>query len=352
MDKHPNSSRIFDLDEIMPQTENPLGSITRMDADNFPILRGMAGSLLRLKKKGSLQIPHWHINSVELNYCLSGKARMTMYGNGKKDAFILNPGQLTFVPKGYWHDIENIGEEELKVIMVHDDERPTQISLTESVQSLPKDILNSIFGLSQQAVFSQLENNGFFDYIVASLHTDETGGNITNAKNSESETNPYTINLRAMEPQIQTPGGIARLGSTPYFPILKGLSVFVLDLEPRGIIEPHTHPNAGELNYVIDGKVRFTILGPNNEVETGEMGKGQVFFVPAGYFHYLQNSDYSRQGIVASFFSNESPQFIGLVGAMSSYSNEVIEAVFSKESGFFKDFPHVVKNIFISAETK
>ena len=81
------------------------------------------------------------------------------------------------------------------------------------------------------------------------------------------------------------------------------------------------------------------------------MSKGQVFFVPAGYFHYLQNSDYSHQGTVASFFSNESPQFIGLVGAMSSYSNEILEAVFNKDSGFFKDLPHLVKNIFISAET-
>ncbi len=99
-----------------------------------------------------------------------------------------------------------------------------------------------------------------------------------------------------------------------YFPILVGLSVFVIDLEPSGLIEPHTHPNAGELNYVIEGKVRFTILGPKGEIETNEMSKGQVFFVPAGYFHYLENTDSSNHGTVASFFSNESPQFLGLVG--------------------------------------
>ena len=114
MNEHSNSSRVFDLDAIGSQTENDLGSITRMDADNFPILEGMGGSLLRLRK-GIIQIPHWHTNSVELNYCLSGKAKMTIYGNGQKATFIINQGQLTFVPKGYWHDIENIGEEELKV---------------------------------------------------------------------------------------------------------------------------------------------------------------------------------------------------------------------------------------------
>lgn len=350
MNEHAKSSWVFDLDGIDPQIDNTFGSMTQMDAHNFPILAGMGGSLLRLKK-GGMQVPHWHTNSVELNYCLSGKAKMTVYGNGQKSDFTINQGQLTFVPKGYWHDIENIGEEELKVIIIHDAERPSQISLTESVQSLPKEILNSIFSLNPQGLFNQLGNNKFFDGIVNKTLSDKLENDITTAKNSEGVSNPYTINLGAMEPQIQTAGGVARLGSIPYFPILKDLSVFVLDLEPRGIIEPHTHPNAGELNYVIDGKVRFTILGPNNEIETNEMGKGQVFFVPEGYFHYLQNADYSNQGTVASFFSNESPQFIGLVGAMSSYSDDALEAVFSKESGFFKDLPHLVKNIFISAET-
>jgi oxalate decarboxylase len=140
-------------------------------------------------------------------------------------------------------------------------------------------------------LFNKLGNNKFFDRIVDNTLSDKLENNIITAKNSESVSNPYTINLGAMEPQIQTAGGVARSGSIPYFPILKDLSVFVLDLEPRGIVEPHTHPNAGGLNYVIDGKVRFTILGPNNEIETNEMGKGQVFFVPEGYFHYLQNTE-------------------------------------------------------------
>ena len=139
-------------------------------------------------------------------------------------------------------------------------------------------------------------------------------------------------------------------GSTPYFPVLSGLSV-LYELEPSGIIEPHTHPNAGELNYVIEGKVRFTILGPKGEIEKNEMRKGQVFFVPAGYFHYLENLDSSRIGTVASFFSNESPQFLGLVGGLSSYSNTVLGAMFNKDSDFFNGLPRLVKNVLVAART-
>jgi oxalate decarboxylase len=163
--------------------------------------------------------------------------------------------------------------------------------------------------------------------------------------------NPYIIDLGATDPQVRTPGGIARLGSNPYFPILLGISVFVLDLEPSGIIEPHTHPNAAELNYVIEGKVRFTILGPKGEIETNEMVKGQVFFVPVGYFHYLENSDNSKTGSVASFFSNESPQFLGLVGGLSSYSNTTLGTMFNKDSEFFNNLPRLVKNVLIAAKT-
>lgn len=350
MNEQTNSSWIFDLDGINPQNNNLMGNITRMNADNFPILSGMSGSLLRLKK-GGVQSPHWHVNSAELNYCLSGKAKMTIYGNAQKFTFTITAGQLTFVPKGYWHDIENSGSEELKVIMVYENERLQDISVAESVYALPKQVLNSIFSLRSSGLFDQLESKKSFDEIVESRQIKLSENSLSDVGNDESVSNPYTINLGSTDPQVQTPGGIARLGSNPHFPILLGLSVFVLDLEPSGIIEPHTHPNAAELNYVIEGKVRFTILGPKGEIETREMRKGQVFFVPAGYFHYLENSDSSKRGTVASFFSNESPEFLGLVGGLSSYSNTVLGAMFNKDSDFFNELPRVIKNILIAAGT-
>lgn len=95
---------------------------------------------------------------------------------------------------------------------------------------------------------------------------------------SEIETpNPHKLNLGGITPQIQTSGGTGALGSITYFPILSGLALFLIGLKPSGIVEPHTHPNAAELNYVINGKVRFTVFGPNGKVETSEIGQGQVF---------------------------------------------------------------------------
>lgn len=58
----------------------------------------MGFSLLRLRK-GEIQSPHWHVNSAELNYCLFGKTKLTIYGNSQEFTFTTCIGQLTFVYK-------------------------------------------------------------------------------------------------------------------------------------------------------------------------------------------------------------------------------------------------------------
>ncbi|MDN5847230.1 MAG: cupin domain-containing protein [Candidatus Nitrosocosmicus sp.] len=348
-------NRTFDLDNAEPEFSNLLGSISSMNVNNFPILSGMGASLLRLKE-GGVNEPHWHTNAAELNYCIAGKAEITIYGNNAhKDAFIINPGQLTFIPTGYWHDVQSIGEEGLKLVMVYDNDNPQYLGISGSVGSLPTRVLNSIFGLTSPAFFDQLNYQLPKDVIFGSNKiniTEQNNNSNNNGNDVDNTSNPYSLNLGNMDPQIKTNGGNARLGSIPFFPILRGLSVFVIDLKPKGIIEPHTHPNAGELNYVIDGKVRFTAYGPNGEIGTSEIHKGQVFFVPAGYFHYLENSDDSNSGTVASFFSNENPEFIGMVGGLSSYSDKVLGTVFTKAPDFFSALPRQIKNVLIAAGTE
>ena len=45
---------------------------------------------------------------------------------------------------------------------------------------------------------------------------------------------------------------------------------------------------------------------------------------------------------VASFFGNEKPEFIGFVGCLSAYSNEVLGSVF-KDPKFFSNLPLLEK---------
>ncbi len=103
-----------------------------MNADNFPILSEM-GAVLLLLKKGGVREPHWHPNASELGYCITGNARMTIFlTNARHATFAINPGQLIFIPRGYWHDIENIGKEEAKFVIVYNNERPEDLGITGS----------------------------------------------------------------------------------------------------------------------------------------------------------------------------------------------------------------------------
>ena len=349
MNKQSSSIHIFDLDGAKPQFQSVTGSRTIMNADNFPILAGMGAVLLRLQK-GGVREPHWHTNAAELSYCITGNAKMTIYSpNARRDTFTINPGQLTFVPTGHWHDLENIGNEEAKFVIVYNNERPEDLGISGSVGSMSARVLDRIFGINPPGFFDQLNYKSTQDVIFGPKPA--VFSSTSQVQPLNTNTNSHTLNFAGITPQIQTPGGTGSLGMSADFPILSGLALFLINLKSSGIIEPHTHPNAAELNYVINGKVRFTVFGPSGEVETSEIDKGQVFFVPAGYFHYLENPDSISAGTVASFFNNENPEFIGLVGGLSAYSNEVLGSMFNKDPKFFSNLPRLDKDVFIASGT-
>jgi oxalate decarboxylase len=241
--------------------------------------------------------------------------------------------------------LENIGEEEVKFVIVYDSERPGDLGVSGSVGSLSARVLDRMFGTNPPGFFDQLNYTSIQDVTMGSKPVD-----FSSTSNVEVP-NAHKFNLGGITPQIQTPGGTAALGMANDFPILAGLACFLLVLKPSGIVEPHTHPNAAELNYVINGKVRFTVFGPNGEAETSEISQGQVFFVPPGFFHYLENPDNVNGNNVVSFFDNENPEFIGIVGGLSAYSNEVLGSTFNKDPKFFSNLPKLDKNVFIASGT-
>ncbi|MDQ3902658.1 MAG: hypothetical protein M3247_03250, partial [Thermoproteota archaeon] len=78
--------------------------------------------------------------------------------------------------------------------------------------------------------------------------------------------NYHKFNLKAFSPTIQSGGSTISLGNANNFGILEGLACYLLTLKPKGIREPHWHPNAAELDYVISGRARVTIFGPGDNV--------------------------------------------------------------------------------------
>jgi oxalate decarboxylase len=345
------SPHVFNLDITIPQISNISGSRTIVNADNFSIFNGngMATYLLRLKK-GAVYEPHWHPNAAELSYCINGRAVMTIFSpNAGYDSFTIDPGELVFVPRGYIHDIENISDQEAKFVAAFNYEQPQEIGISGSVGSMPDRVLNATFGIKPPTtLFNGFNNKSPKDIVIGSKPANVLEPAASTTTNSMTRiADPHKFNLEGIPPQVQTTGGTVALGNANTFPILNGLACYSLRLKPNGIREPHWHPNAAELDYVIEGRARMTILSPGGSADTFEVNSGQIVFIPPAYFHYIENPDSINNMHFAVFFGHEKPEDIGISGALSAYSNEVLAAVFNLDPKYFDKLPKLEEDVFV-----
>ena len=97
--------------------ENDFGSIRRVTADNFPILAGMSMKRI-VVNPGAMRTPHWHANTNELTYCVSGTSLVSVLDNGSRfTSFTISAGEMFHIDSGSLHHIENIGTEPAEFIV-------------------------------------------------------------------------------------------------------------------------------------------------------------------------------------------------------------------------------------------
>lgn len=76
--------------------------------------------------------------------------------------------------------------------------------------------------------------------------------------------------------------------SATQIPAMVGGSVAELLMTKGHIREPHWHPNAWELDVVIEGQVVVSILNPDtSQLINNLAGPGQVVFIPMGWLHWI-----------------------------------------------------------------
>ena len=85
----------------------------------------------------------------------------------------------------------------------------------------------------------------------------------------------HTFDIKSTKSQAICNGGSRTIANSDNFPILRGMAMYSLKLDRGGIREPHWHPNAAELDYVINGRARMTIFSPGGNIDTFEVGPDQ-----------------------------------------------------------------------------
>jgi len=71
-------------------------------------------------------------------------------------------------------------------------------------------------------------------------------------------------------------------------PISKGIAGVSMKLEPGAMRELHWHATAAEWAFVLEGRVRTTVIDPQGNSETNDFDPGDVWYFPRGHGHMLE----------------------------------------------------------------
>jgi oxalate decarboxylase len=118
----------------------------RVDSTTFPISTTVTGVILDLEP-GALRELHWHPTADEWQYVIDGKVSVTMFGShGRYRTETMEKGDVGYIPQGYGHSIENIGDKPCRVLIGLNTGTYAAIDLSQWLASNPLDVLATNFG--------------------------------------------------------------------------------------------------------------------------------------------------------------------------------------------------------------
>src|SRR5215203_4402565 len=82
-------------------------------------------------------------------------------------------------------------------------------------------------------------------------------------------------------------GSFGKEATVEQLPISKGLAGVSMRLEPGASRELHWHATAAEWAFVLEGRVRTTVIEPSGAAEVNDFDPGDVWYFPRGHGHCL-----------------------------------------------------------------
>ena len=263
----------------------------------LPIATGIAVAHLFLNPGGAREM-HWH-NSAEWAYVMAGRAQATVADpDGTVEVFNVGPGDLWYFPRGYAHAIQTIGSDPCHALLAFDDGLYSE---------------HGTFGLSD--VMSRIntaalaQGFGVHPSFLAALPKGETyimQGEVIAADSREAmaeqpreSTRSRRFGLLAASPAVASAGRTIQVASSAEFPASAAMAGLLIRLRPGAMQELHWHPDANEMHYVVSGRARVTMFGPDKHLGIAEIGPGDCAYVPRNAGHMIQNSGPETAEILA-----------------------------------------------------
>lgn len=117
-------------------------------------------------------------------------------------------------------------------------------------------------------------------------------------------------------------GSIQRV-TADQLPILSGLSIKRLVLNPGAMRTPHWHANANELTYCISGTSLVSVLDSYNVFASFIVGPGEMFHIDSGSLHHIENIGEDAAEFILAF-RHERPEDFGFGAAFGAMTDAVL----------------------------
>jgi oxalate decarboxylase len=144
-----------------PHVNNKGGRLWLVDSTRFPISKTITGAILDLDP-GAMRELHWHPTADEWQYVYEGKVSVTLFGaNGRYRIETLEQGDVGYIPKGYGHSLENVGDKKCRILIGFNSGVYEDIDLTEWMAGNPLDVLATNFG-KPAALFEKFPRKDVF----------------------------------------------------------------------------------------------------------------------------------------------------------------------------------------------
>jgi oxalate decarboxylase/phosphoglucose isomerase-like protein (cupin superfamily) len=145
----PKKPTVFDLDRMAIDPESgPGGTVQMARQAQFAFMNGATVARVTMKPSSS-RAPHWHLNSWEVQFCVSGSCTLSSVdAQGVLHEDILKAGFVGFAPQGWLHSLRTVGAVPCVLYLCWGDPALQTQELAEAMGRLPASTVAGALGIS------------------------------------------------------------------------------------------------------------------------------------------------------------------------------------------------------------
>jgi oxalate decarboxylase len=134
---------------------------------------------------------------------------------------------------------------------------------------------------------------------------------------------PHATSLTNGEIVEESDLGSIRRVTADSLPILRGLSIKRVVINPGALRTPHWHANANELTYCTAGTALVSVLDSGSEFSSFTVSAGDMFHIDSGALHHIENIGQDVAEFIIAF-RHERPEDFGLAASFGAMTDAVL----------------------------